>query len=574
MAEYTVASGDNLTKIAAQNNTTVADLAKLNNITDVNKINVGQKINLTPPATTGSTITGANTKNTQGISVTQPQVSTGAVTLQSDIISKGQADTARAVAEEARIATLQGTKAPTATENVLKNILGTSATTPTPQPTQTATTGQPINVNGITADTLASQRQGVQDTLSNVMGETRLTTDQYAGTVDPAKVELDAANAQLNDEALAGRRRIEALMKMPGATKESIADTVTEISRNNASKLADLAVVQMAKQGKYDSAKDIADRAVKAKVEDQKNKLDALLFTYTENKELFTKAEQRQFETAQDDRKRKLDAEEKNLQRISDLSLQALADGAPASVVTKMRNAKTEAEAISLGGSYIGRNKRRLEEAQISKIYQDIAESRAKEDVKKKGLVLTPITAAQAQNKVQQITDLTNNRGIQTSVGTSVFSRAASSIPGKIFKAIFSPGGSAKDLGASLTGARQDYIANVDQLSSQLSIDSLTSAKANGATFGALTDKELELLSNSATKINKWAIRDDNGKVVGYNTSEKSFKAELDKINNYAKLDYIYRGGNGADVGVFQLQDGTYATKNSDGTVEILQLIQ
>jgi LysM repeat protein len=378
MAEYTVASGDTLSKIASQNKTTVANLASLNNIKDVNKIGVGQKLILGTPATNVGSITSANTTPAPQMNVTQPQVATGATTLNSDIISKGQADTARAVAEEARIAQLQGTKAPTATENVLKNILGTSTTNTQPQTTQAPTvdnTMSTTNVNGITQDTLASQRQGIQDTLSNIQGETRLTQQEYAGTVDPAKAELNAINAQMNDEALAGRRRTEAVLQIPGITKEQAQDKINEISRVNASKLADLAVVQMAKQGQYDSAKEIADRAVQAKVEDQKNKLDALMFTYTENKELFTKAEQRAFETAQADRERKLNAEEKNLQRISDLSLQALQDGAPASVVTKMRNAKTEAEAIAIGGQYIGRLDRQLKQAQLSKVYADIKDT-------------------------------------------------------------------------------------------------------------------------------------------------------------------------------------------------------
>jgi LysM repeat protein len=43
---YTVVSGDNLTKIAKANGTTVAALVKLNGIKDANKINVGQVIKL------------------------------------------------------------------------------------------------------------------------------------------------------------------------------------------------------------------------------------------------------------------------------------------------------------------------------------------------------------------------------------------------------------------------------------------------------------------------------------------------------------------------------------------------
>ena len=45
-ATYIVKSGDNLTKIASKNGTTVAALVKLNGIKDANKINVGQVIKL------------------------------------------------------------------------------------------------------------------------------------------------------------------------------------------------------------------------------------------------------------------------------------------------------------------------------------------------------------------------------------------------------------------------------------------------------------------------------------------------------------------------------------------------
>lgn len=44
--EYSVIGGDTLSAIAAKNKTTVADLARINGITDVNKISIGQKIKL------------------------------------------------------------------------------------------------------------------------------------------------------------------------------------------------------------------------------------------------------------------------------------------------------------------------------------------------------------------------------------------------------------------------------------------------------------------------------------------------------------------------------------------------
>jgi hypothetical protein len=155
---------------------------------------------------------------------------------------------------------------------------------------------------------------------------------------------------------------------------------------------------------------------------------------------------------------------------------------------------------------------------------------------------------AQAKNNIDLVDNVLNNSAIRSAVGTNVLTRFI---------------GSGLD---KLTGKQQDFIAGVEQLKSQLTLDNLVNAKKNGATFGALSEGELQLLNNSATKLGTWEIKDSSGNVVGYKTNEKSFKQELDKINNFAKLDYITRGGNAEDVKVKIMPDGSYVTQNSDGT--------
>lgn len=172
----------------------------------------------------------------------------------------------------------------------------------------------------------------------------------------------------------------------------------------------------------------------------------------------------------------------------------------------------------------------------------------------------TPITSTSndptmqrtlAQSNIQQLDNLITSPGLAGSVGPNPLARSA---PDFDF----------------FTGVRSNFIAGVQQLSNQLTITNLQNAKNNGATFGALSEGELNLIANSATKLNTWAIKDSAGNVTGYNTSESNFKGELDKINNFAKLDYVLKGGDPNSVNVVQMQDGTLWTKNSDGTnVEI-----
>jgi hypothetical protein len=160
---------------------------------------------------------------------------------------------------------------------------------------------------------------------------------------------------------------------------------------------------------------------------------------------------------------------------------------------------------------------------------------------------------AQAQGNIQLVDSVLNNPALTSSVGPTMFSR----IRGKGLYA--------------LTGQTQDFTSSVQQLTSQLSLDSLIRAKANGATFGALSEGELKLLSASASKIDSWAKKDGDGNYKAFNVSEKAFKQELDRINNLAKLDYLLKGGSPQDINVQVLPDGTYWTKNNDGTLTELQ---
>lgn len=170
------------------------------------------------------------------------------------------------------------------------------------------------------------------------------------------------------------------------------------------------------------------------------------------------------------------------------------------------------------------------------------------------GQMASPEELAQKKANIDQISGLLTDKGIGRAVGTSRTSR--SGLGGTIMEKI--------------TGRAGNFIASVEQITGQLVGKTLAELKAQGATFGALSDAELMLLQNSATKISKWAIRPDGpqGNVTGYQTTEKEFKKELDKINNFAKLNYVLKGGNPDDVGIRQMPDGKWLSPKSDGSFE------
>ncbi len=183
---------------------------------------------------------------------------------------------------------------------------------------------------------------------------------------------------------------------------------------------------------------------------------------------------------------------------------------------------------------------------QNQKLQQDLAKIPAGQ--------ITPtqnaLVIAQQQQTIADTSSLVKDPGLNSAVGPNFLARIAV---------------------ADAFGAKSNFIASVEQLRQQLTLDKLVAAKGSGATFGALSDSELQLLSASASKLGTWAIKDNAGNVTGYNIDEGSFKAELDKINNFQKLGYILKGGAPSAVNVQQQSDGSYWTQNSDGSYAKLQ---
>lgn len=163
----------------------------------------------------------------------------------------------------------------------------------------------------------------------------------------------------------------------------------------------------------------------------------------------------------------------------------------------------------------------------------------------------TELKTAQSQSNIQNISALASDKSLSGAVGANIFGRL--------------------DPLSFFTGGKQNFIGGVEQLREQLTLDKLSQAKQNGATFGALSDGERVTVAAAATKLGSWAQKDKSGKTIGYNIDEGSFKKELDKINNFAKLDAIINGADPKSVGVQQTGDGAYWTRNSDGSMTRLR---
>lgn len=95
---------------------------------------------------------------------------------------------------------------------------------------------------------------------------------------------------------------------------------------------------------------------------------------------------------------------------------------------------------------------------------------------------------AALQEKIGLIDSLLRSPGKDSSVGTYAIERWTPFTPDK--------------------GVREAFKAGVQQLINNATVDTLLDIKAQGGTFGALSEKELDLLQSSATKLKSWENKD------------------------------------------------------------------
>lgn len=194
---------------------------------------------------------------------------------------------------------------------------------------------------------------------------------------------------------------------------------------------------------------------------------------------------------------------------------------------TEFRNAELVLERLKMGADIEYTN------AQIDKLYNEMLaepdpleqEKKALEIEKLKGDInekkveqdKAKIAAGNSLEVVNDKLDLINNilndtTGIDSVVGPNAWARSKLLNPTD-----------------RITGKGANFVANIDMLTDQATLDSLASLKARGGTLGAVSEKELAILQNSATKFKSWEKIDENGRKT-YEVSEKIFIEEVKRI--------------------------------------------
>lgn len=421
-------------------------------------------------------------------------------------------------------------------------------------------TGQSVGKDQALAQ--AQQTAGAPELLkqqSELAGQIAMGNASYAQL--QAKEQADIAKAEATS-----RSAFDYVGSTGAIQRQYLAEKATK-----SAEIGMLAARQQAVAGNLQTALTIAQNAVNAKygpIEDdlkvKQAQLQALQPTLNKQEKIQALALERQYQDQQQQIADKKDREK----QINSIMVQAAQSGADQKTLDNIQQATTVSEAVSIAGYSLGAEFRqkvaqqefenKIQKAQLAvsqmnaglsrdRLNFDMAKEAYDQAVKKGGAASPVMQQSVAKANVDLVSGLTKDKGLNSAVGPNYLARFS--------------------VANQLTGVKSNFIAGVEQMRSQLNLDTLIKAKANGATFGALSDQEMQVLASAATKIGTWAIKDSNGQITGYNTSEANFRKELDRIANFAKLDYVLKGGNPEDVNIKQEPDGTYSTINSDGSI-------
>lgn len=447
-------------------------------------------------------------------------------------------------------------------------------------------------------DTYEARFGSLMNTLAG-KPQDQLTEEQNRGIPQQNQqlTELMGQIGILKNEAQAIPLRLQEQATGRGVTAGGLAPIQAAELRKNAINALSLSSVAQALQGNISLAQQQADRAIEVKYAPVQAEIDFLRETMALNEKRLSREDSqrsKKLDILLNERQRILDNEKAESKSISDLLITLGKNQAPTDIMTKVKDAKSLDDAISIAAPFMQSPEQKLEleaakldlvlkrsqidksnyELSLLKKYGGLTPAQYAESLKKEEKDIADQKDEQEKNrqkatalqeKVTMLGILKNSKGINSVVGTNIFSRgktstvlasagagaAAGSLAGPIGTAVGAilGGGTAFVLGSpdQVTGAAQQTIGLTEQLISKEFLDNLINTKAQGATFGALTIPEQEALTAAATYIGNrriWSGTKGESDVVGYNMAESDYRREIERIESLTRVAYERATGN------------------------------
>lgn len=435
----------------------------------------------------------------------------------------------------------------------------------TPYPVASLDATPPVTMTAPETEADAVSKR-LQELNQGLVGESAFRTSQEnaQGLTDLNKIQTDlsARLKGLQNESLSIPLQVQNESVGRGRTVAGAGAIEAERLRNNA--VASLSVASQLEQSRGNIATALAyvDRAVAQKYDPIREEIKAKIDNYNLiiTSPAFTVAEKNRaasLKTQQDALARKIEKEAADAKEIYGTGLTALKYGADAATVALIQKAKTPEEAIQIGAKFLvdPKAKAELETTRIDNLYkqaqtaklqketrllgeQTAAEKKAEREAFANAKTAIPVL----QDKLDLIDGLIKSPGMAGTVGPYGISR-------------WTPFSADKS-------DRVNFIAGVNQLTSQNTLDALLNLKKQGGTLGALSEGEGQMLRSAASKIGTWELKED-GKVYGYEASEEDFTKELKTIQTLTQRAIANASGDIMTADEKAFMDQAYPTNSA-----------
>ena len=185
---------------------------------------------------------------------------------------------------------------------------------------------QKVEENKVLEDA-RTQTEALRDDVFNAIGDLGnmgdfITDIEEAESLKTKREELTEITNKIRKKQLDFRRKIEGIQDQAGLTRAQKNSEIAEIDRKQSREIADLEIIAMARQGRFNDAQTAVDRKVEIELMERQANLQGLQFLYAENKERFTLVEQRKFEKNILTEERAYQKEYDKLKELEDLKLQ------------------------------------------------------------------------------------------------------------------------------------------------------------------------------------------------------------------------------------------------------------
>lgn len=379
--------------------------------------------------------------------------------------------------------------------------------------------------------------------------------------------ELNQTNVKIAKRQTALRRRLrdfDRSAEARGVARQFVQDERRKIEADATAELADLYIIQNAQQGNVQAAQNYINTAVENKYKNIETELAARQFELQAAESRLegeAKDENLRLQIALTERQNQIADRKEQEKSIREFAITAAQNGAPFNLVEQILQSGNVDAGLAVASPYIGRYERMkaqssLETARLARrkslvelalqgdetaydqlgsfgqsLKNQIAELKSKEETEQYLQNVAASTGLEERITRYSANTLDNDAGFRASVGGTALGRSS-----LFTREAFLTGG----LGAlKVATQKADFLSTATEMVNIAGFDTLIDYKAQGATFGALSEKEFNAIKSASGPLAAYAIINDEGRVTGFRGSDEqvrnAFSSAIQELSDQQK---------------------------------------